>query len=288
MLNRLGLLAATAVALGAGLVASASAQHPTSARFVITDTRATAVGTDSNDVTIALGGTVRFEYPQGAAKHNVNLERVGPECAQVAGAGTGTRGRIVPPDPEGPGWVVQCHFPAPGVYHFGSDENGTIHGVVRVADANGYVPPDNTPTPTPTPTATYVPGLPGGPGTDTTNGGGGSDSTMIVAGKSGLRWSATKSQRKSLRIVLTGGSERTTVTVEAQARRTDLRAKGKAKRLRVGRVTRTVNAGARVTVSIPLNAQAKSALRRLKKLSLTLHVTVAGSKATAQTVTLRR
>jgi hypothetical protein len=251
------------------------ADLPPTARFVISDARAIVAETTTNDVTIALGGTVRFEYPSGAGKHNVNLERPGPDCAQVAGASTGARGRILPPDTEGPGWVVQCTFPVPGVYHFGSDENGAVHGVVRVANADGTVPAENPPAPSATP-ETYVPGLPAAPG-----------GTTVAVGRTALRWSAAKRQRKTLRVVLTGGSERARVTLETQARRTAVRAKGKAKLVRVGRVTRTIAAGARVTVTLRLDARAKAALRRLKRLDLTLRVTVAGKPATAK-VTLRR
>jgi hypothetical protein len=256
------------------------ADLPPTARFIISDARAIVAETTTNDVTIALGGTVRFEYPSGAGKHNVNLERPGPDCAQVAGASTGARGRILPPDTEGPGWVVQCTFPVPGVYHFGSDENGAVHGVVRVANADGTVPTENPATPQ-TPPATYVPGL---PGTTTTGTPGGK---TVAAGRTALKWTAAKRQRKTLRVVLTGGSERTRVTLETRARRTAVRAKGKAKLVRVGRVTRTVDAGARVTVTLRLDARAKAALRRLKTLDLTLRVTVAGRPATAK-VTLRR
>lgn len=253
------------------------AELPLTARFVITDARAFVADTATNDATIALGGTVRFEYPSGAGKHNVNLERSGPDCAQLAGAGTGARGRILPPDTEGPGWVVQCTFPVPGVYHFGSDENGTVHGVVRVANADGTVPTENPPAAQTTP-ETYVPGTPG------TTGG-----TNVVPGsnRTALKWTAAKRQRKTLRVALTGGTDRTRITIDAQARGTDLRTKGKAKLVRAGRVTRTVAAGTRVTVGVPLNSRAKAALKRRKSLTITLRVTVAG-KTTATKVTLRR
>jgi hypothetical protein len=281
VLSRLGLAAVVTGAAGACLVPAAHAQHPTSARFVIADSRATVAGAETNDATVALGATVRFEYPAGAGKHNVNLERPGPDCVQVAGAATGARGRILPPTTEAPGWAVQCTFPVPGVYHFGSDENGAVHGVVRVANADGSVPAETPPTPHPPPD-TYVPGLPGSAPNP-----GGSGGTTVAAGRAALKWTAAKRQRRSLRVVLTGGSDRTRVTLETQARRTALRTKGKAKRVRVGRVTRTVGAGVRVTVTIGLNARAKAALRRLNKLELTLRVTVDG-RARTQTVTLRR
>ena len=129
------------------LAAPAYAQHPSSAKFVYTDLRASLDGTETNDATVALGATVRFEFPEGTATHNVNLERPGPECTQLAGAGS----RPAQPHPaelarKARAGSIECRFDTPGVYHFGSDDNGTHVGVVRVANADGSVPID-TPAP---------------------------------------------------------------------------------------------------------------------------------------------
>ena len=275
-------LALAAVAAFAGIVAPAQAQHPQTAHFIYTDTHVSLAGSTSSDATVALGATVRFEYPEGSASHNVHLERSGPECIQLAGAGTGNRSRILPNPPERPGWVIECRFDTPGVYHFASDEHGTLNGVVRVANADGSVPTESPlPTPDQQPPG-FVPGPAGTGGGSTTTG------TGTAGGKNAPKWTIAASQRgTSIRAVLTGGSERSRVVVEALAKRTDLRAKGKAKLVRVGRVSRTVAAGARVTVSIPLNAKARTALRRLGRLKLTLRVTLAG-KTQSKSVTLRQ
>jgi hypothetical protein len=275
---RLALVTLAAVVAPA---APAQAQHPQTARLVYSDTRVTLAGTESNDATVALGATVRFEYPEGTAAHNVNFERPGPECTQLAGAGTGTRSRILPTSPEGPGWVVECRFDLPGVYHFGSDDNGTLNGVVRVANADGSVPVD-TPAPPSTQPEIFVPGQ--------TVSGGGSTTTRpgSATPRTALKWTISAARRgATIRAVVTGGSERGRIAVEALATRTDLRAKGKARLVRVGRVTKTVAAGARVTVSVPLDAKAKAALRRLKRLKVTLRV-IADGKTQSKTVTLRR
>lgn len=254
--------------------AFAAPQHPSTASLTLADERVTP-----HDVTVALGATVTFDYPTGTGKHNVNFERSGPECGQLAGASAGAQGRILPPVPEGPGWVVRCAFGVPGVYHFGSDEHGSLIGIVRVANADGTVPPDTGgPSTTPTPQEPYVPGV----NTNTSGGG----KNQAAGGKVAATWSVAASQRRSLRVTLTGGSERGRIVLEAHARRGDLRAKGKASLVRVGRVTKTVGAGARVTVSVPLNAKAKAALKRLKRMKVTVRVTVAG-KTSSKTVTLR-
>ena len=275
-------LALAAVAAFVGVVAPAQAQHPQTAHFIYTDTRVSLAESASNDATVALGATVRFEYPEGSASHNVNLERSGPDCVQLAGAGAGNRSRILPNPPEGPGWIIECRFDTPGVYHFASDEHGTLNGVVRVANADGSVPTENPP-PTPTQQETFVPGqnVSGGG----TTGGGGSGPSR---GRTAPKWTIAASQRgTAVRAALTGGSDRTRIVVEAFAKRTDLRTKGKAKLVRVGRVSRTLAPGARVTVSVPLDAKARAALRRLGRMKLTLRVTVSGATR-SRIVTLRR
>lgn len=270
-------LALAVLAAAFAIVTPAQAQHPRTARFVYTDTHVSLAAGTSNDATVALGATVRFQYPAGSAAHNVNLERSGPECVQLAGAGTGNRSRILPNPPEGPGWVVECRFDTPGVYHFGSDGNGTLNGIVRVANADGTVPPDNPP-PTPTPEQPFVPGL---PGTSTTT----TEAITAPTPAKPASWAIARSQRgTAVRVVLRGGSERERIVVEALAK---LRTKGKAKLVRVGRVSKSVAPDARVTVSVRLNAKARSALRRLRRLQLTLRVTAAG-QTRSERVKLRR
>ena len=154
--------------------------------------------------------------------------------------------------------------------------------MIRVANADGSVPVD-TPPPTPTQQETFVPGVSGGSSSPTTRTG-----SEQRAGRKAPSWTIAASQRgTAIRVVLRGGSERGRIVVEALAKRADLRTKGKAKRVRVGRVSKTVGAGARVTVSVRLDAKARSALRRLGRLKLTLRVTAAG-RTQSKSVTLRR
>jgi hypothetical protein len=76
------------------------------------------------------------------------------------------------------------------------------------------------------------------------------------------------------------------VRIEALARRADLKTRGKAKLVRVGRASKTVAAGATTKFTVPLNTKAKGALKRLRKLKLTVNVTIAG-KTETKAVTLR-
>jgi hypothetical protein len=98
---------------------------------------------------------------------------------------------------------------------------------------------------------------------------------------------AASQRGRAVTVSITGGSASTPVVIEALARRADLRVKGKAKLVRVGKVTKSVAAGANVSLSVPLNAKGKAALKRLGRLKLTLKITVAG-KTETETVTLRK
>ena len=72
----------------------------------------------------------------------------------------------------------------------------------------------------------------------------------------GAKWTIAGSQRgNAVRTTLSGGSAATAVTIEALARPTDLKAKSKAKLVRVGRVNKTVAAGAKADLSVAINAR---------------------------------
>jgi plastocyanin len=224
-------------------------------------------------VTVALNGTVDFDYPVGGESHNVHFARDGAECAQTAGAKVGAvSGRAVPETAESAGWSAACRFPQAGIYRFSCDDHAEMTGQVTVLNADGTPPVEATPTPAPTPpSATPVPTPTPAPTPATTPA-----TATLAAVQKGTRITAT----------LTGGSARSTVTLEALAKRSDLRAKGKAKLLRVGKATKTVAAGATVKASVPLNAAAKRALKRRKKLKLTVNIAIDGARMT-KTVTVR-
>lgn len=282
MIARLSLLAATAF-VGVVAIAHAQQPHPTTAAFAVLDNRYALNGTGGTEATVALGATVSFDYAEGDEVHNVNITRSGPTCVQVGGAGHTTTGRVLPNPSEGPGWTVRCTFNSPGVYRFICDDHSEMEGKLTVANADGTLPSEGgTPTPTPTPTATPGPGASPQPGAGTPSGGG------AGATATDAKWTIAGSQRgTAVRAAFTGGSAASAVTIEVLARRADLKAKGKAKLVRVGRVAKTVAAGAKANLSVTLDAKGKAALKRLGKLKLTLRVTVAG-KATTKAVTLRR
>ena len=185
----------------------------------------------------------------------MNFERPGPNARSSRAPGPASAAASCRPRPKARAGSIECRFDTPGVYHFGSDDNGTHDGVVRVANADGSVPVD-TPAPPSAQPPIFVPGesVSGG-GTTTTRQG---STTQRSAEVDDLRRPARDHgpRRRDRRVRARPDH------VEALAKRTDLRAKGKAKLVRVGRVTKTVAAGARVTHLVPINAKAKAALRR--------------------------
>ena len=225
---------------------------------------------------VGIGGTVRFDYAAGEEVHNVHFANAAVTCTQLAGRRTGPTGNVLPTASEGPGWAGACTFPGPGVYRFLCDDHNGMDGKVTVANADGTLPVQATPTPSPTPTATPQSGTnppSAGPPQDSTPAGG-----TVVAPKLTL---AAVQRGQAVTGLIKGGSAGSSVTVETLAA-----LKAKAKPVRVGRATYAVAAGATRTFSLPLNAKGKAALRKLGKLKVTLRFTVAG-KTETRAVTLR-
>lgn len=101
----------------------------------------------NNDVKIAPGETVHFDYPNGTASHNVEFKGPQPHCTQTAGAVIWQDSPPLPKFALPAGWAGDCTFDSPGVYAFvcsvHPDEMKGSVTVGTVAQA--------TPTPTPTP-----------------------------------------------------------------------------------------------------------------------------------------
>jgi plastocyanin len=262
---------------GLATIAHAQQQPPQTASIALSDNVYTP-----GQTTISLGGKVSFGYADGGESHNVHFERGGAECTQFSGAAVGAiGGRALPAVAEAPGWSGECRFTQSGTYAFFCDDHADMTGKITVANADGTLPVEATPTPTPT--ATPQAGGGGGGVAQPTPTPAGSTPTPTTAAKATI---AASQKGNAVAGWLTGGSARTTVTIEALAKRPDLRAKGKVKLVRVGKVTKTVEAGAEVRFSVPLSAKAKAALKRLRKLKLTVNLTI-GGQAQARSVTLR-
>jgi len=262
---------AVGVALFVSVVAIAQAQQlPLAATVDVRDN--VYAPTES---TVAVGGTVRFDYAAGEEVHNVHFANAGVTCTQLAGRRTGPTGNVLPTASEGPGWTGACTFPGPGVYRFLCDDHNGMDGKVTVANADGTLPVEATPTPTPTPTPQ------GGTNAPPAGGGAPQDSTPTGGTVTAPKLTLSASQRgQAVAGSIKGGSTSTSVTVETLAA-----LKAKAKPVRVGRATYTVAPGATKPFSLPLSAKGKAALRKLGKLKVTLRFTAAG-KTETRTVTL--
>ncbi|MDA0182400.1 plastocyanin/azurin family copper-binding protein [Solirubrobacter phytolaccae] len=228
--------------------------------------------------TVAVGGAVRFDYAEGDEVHNVNFANRSVTCTQLAGRRTGPTGSVLPASSEGPGWTGTCTFPGPGVYRFICDDHNGMDGKVTVANPDGTLPVEATPTPTPTATP-----LPGAATPTPPPGGGPADTTAPpTSGATAPKLTLAATQRGiAVAGSIKGGSTSATVTVETLAA-----LKAKAKPVRVGRASYTVAPGATKKFTLPLSAKGKSALRKLGKLKVTLRFTVAG-KTETRAVTLR-
>jgi plastocyanin len=211
---------------------------------------------DNAEVSIETGGTVKFQYPGSGVPHDVVFTSGSPDCSGLPPKS---------PDADLDGWSGSCRFEAAGTYKFVCEwhESLGMTGTVRVTNAPGGSPTPTviggTPTPTPDPGGTPTPG----PG------------TTPPAPQSTLKGAVTlaRSQR--------GSRVRGSVAVKAAKSRLDVgvwvpRSKlsgGKShKAVRVGRFVKTSTAAGRVRFSIKVNAKARTALRRARRLAVTVSV----------------
>jgi plastocyanin len=217
---------------------------------------------DQTDVTIAPGDTVKFSNQQAAATafHNVTFAAGSPQpaaCSQTSGSGAGTVTQA--PVPKSPKrlWTGECRFDTAGVYSFVCQSHPDMKGTIRVVAAATPTPtpePGASPTPTPTPT----PGPGGTKQTQTTLAG------MVAIAKSqkGTRL------RGSVRVKLAGSR----LEVSLWAPRKALSGGRSSKLVRIGRSTRTSAPAGKINFAVGTDAKARSALRRHRRLSVTVSI----------------
>jgi plastocyanin len=219
---------------------------------------------DQTDVTIAPGDTVKFSNQQTAASafHNVTFSADKPtSCTQTSGNANGN----VPggPMPNAPrkGWTGECRFDAPGTYQFLCGSHPYMTGTIRVVAAATPTPtatatPGASPTPTPTP----------GPGGGT---GGPKETQTSLAGAVTLAKSQTGTRvRGSVQIKLAGSR----LEVSLWAPRKALSGGSSSKPVRIGRTTRASAPAGTVSFAVGTDAKARSALRRHRRLSVTVSI----------------
>jgi plastocyanin len=219
---------------------------------------------DHPDVTVAPGGTVTFQNttPTG---HNVGFTDKQPSsCTQTSGPSF----NAAPPMPTYavPGWSGTCTFNAPGDYPFVCLVHPDMTGVVHVVAA-ATPTPTSIATPVTTPVAGATPD-PGDGGSSTPNPGSPNSNN---ATPSQLKLSVAKSQKgtkvKGNVTVEKAGSK---LVVSIWAAKNVLQHSSSKKLVAIGQATRTKAPAGKVTFSVTANAKARSALRRHRRLSVTV------------------
>jgi plastocyanin len=199
----------------------------------------------TGDITIAPGETVSFNNATDGF-HDVRFDQGSPTCSGLPAA------------PRSQWTGGSCRFDSAGEYRFICESHPTsMIGYVHVAAAA-----TPTPTPTATPGATPTPG-PGPGGGD----GGGTQTTLkgLVAIPRSQKGSRVHG---SVEVKLAGSR----LEVAVWARRKALSGGGSNKLVRIGRRTRASTPAGKVSFAVGTDAKARSALRRHRRLSVTVSI----------------
>lgn len=243
----------------------AYSQTPNLAIVYATDNMFIEQGGGPADVTIGAGGHVNFSYFQGNSRHNVVFP--GPRPT-VCGVSFGPEGNsaALPAQPSPSLWEAGCDFEVPGTYAF----------------VCGLHPSQMTGSVTAVATGASPPPVIEGPPVELNVDGPAASTLKVAARQRGFR------VRGSVLVDRPGSR----LLARAFARRKALFAGTRSLLdVQVGRQTRSSIGGTRVAFTVPVNAAARSALRRNGRLLITLRLTVTppdGSAYTARrTVILR-
>jgi plastocyanin len=206
--------------------------------------------------TVSAGGVVTLSN-HTAIEHGVHWVG-GPEMpACSSGVPVGTTSAT-----KGANWSGMCTLTKPGTYTFYCTVHGSeMTGTITVAAA-GTPAPGPTPTPTPTPT-TPVP-TPVAPSPESPSG------SPLVGGPSLRSSQHGSSVRGSVQISKAGVGGR--LEVDLLASGASLAKRGHSAQTRVGRLVRSSLYAGNVSFAVPLTAKAKSALRRHRRLALTVKI----------------
>jgi hypothetical protein len=220
-------------------------------------------------VTIAAGGEVKFADNATAAA--VVWMGSAPACSGV-------------PTSAITKWEGTCKFEQPGTYKFesstlfngGPSLNYTKYEVVVEGTATGTTPTTTTTTTTPTTTTTTVPTAP----SEASHGSpleGGSRALKLPGNQRGA------TVHGSIKVSQAGAGGRLEVSLFAAG--ASLAKAGRPAQVRVGRLVRSSLHAGSVSISVPLNTKGKAALRRHRRLTLMVKITLTPLHGAAVTVT---
>jgi hypothetical protein len=228
-------------------------------------------GSPASMVKIAAGGEVMFV--DHGEKANIAWMGTPPTCEPSV---------PVSPTPPKTGWEGKCKFEQPGTYKFESStlfndgvDNYTKYEVVVEGAATGTTPTTTTTT-TPTTTTTTAPTTPGEP----------SHGSPLEGGSTALKLAGSQrgsTVHGSIKVSQAGSGGRLEVGLFAAG--ASLAKAGRPAQMRVGRLARSSLKAGNVSFSVPLSAKGKAALRRHRRLALTVKITLTPLHGAAVTVT---
>ncbi len=225
----------------------------------------------ASTVRIAPGGKVKFKDDTSTAA-TVTWTGSAPACSGItASAATG--------------WEGTCEFTQPGTYRFESptlfNEGGSLDYTKYEVVVEGATTGTTTSTTT---TTTTMPGTTTTPTTTTT-----APTTPREPGMSAQVTLATSQRGTRVHgsISVTQANAGGRLEVGLFAARAALAKAGHPARLRVGRLVRPSLKAGRVSFAVPLNATGRAALRRHRRLAVTVKITLTRARGAAATVTRR-
>ncbi|HTC59440.1 MAG TPA: hypothetical protein VK691_04900 [Solirubrobacteraceae bacterium] len=222
--------------------------------------------------TIAQGGTISFEDKDSQAPTDVIWKgATRPSCTGVVEAA-----------PTKTGWSGTCTFATAGEYEFESEglfndgtSNYTKYKVIVEGASTGTTPTTPTTT-TPTTTTPTTPTTPGEPGSGSPLEGG-SRALKLAGSQHG------SAVHGSIKVSQAGAGGRLEVGLFAAG--ASLAKAGHPARVRVGRLVRSSLKAGSVSFSVSLTAKGKTALRRHRRLALTVKVMLTPLHGAAVTIT---
>jgi hypothetical protein len=226
---------------------------------------------------LAQGGTISFEDKDSQAPTDVIWKgATRPSCTGVVEA-----------PPTKTGWSGTCTFATAGEYEFESEglfndgtSNYTKYKVIVEGASTGTTPttPSTTTPSTTTPTTTT-------PTTPTTPSETGS-SSPLEGGSKALKLPGSQhgsAVHGSIKVSQAGAGGRLEVSLFATG--APLAKAGHSQRARVGQLVRSSLKSGSVSFSVPLSAKGKAALRRHRRLALTVKITLTPQHSAAVTLT---
>jgi plastocyanin len=214
--------------------------------------------------TVGSGGVVKFSNPYSTTYHGLKFTGgsagATPSCTGIPAAASEETGAI--------DWHGECTFSAPGTYTFICTVHPTeMKGTITV-NPNGTTTTTTTTTPTTTIPTTPIEPSSGSP----------------LLGSPSLRSSQRGgSVRGSLDISKTGAGDRLEIDIFAKG--ASLARAGHARRVRVGRYVRGSVPAGTLSFATKLNAKARSALKRHRRLALTVMIVLTPGQGEPLTVT---